>query len=239
MVKERLKIYLFYFIILPKFICQSSIIVFNSYQYRSGHFAFTSNGDMIVEYSYNKNRLFYGLDKNGKYYFKNSDQSKVPTKEITLSFNNNNAYRYEARNIFVTIDNKEYLFSIATHSSVVELFDLHDGNYIDISYKLRLSENFLGNKLYSYVFSLLKMDNNQYLISYFYMNNNGYYSLQKFNFINFGLENSDLQKNITSEAYEIKYANRIVSCFIMGKEIVVFLVGYENKYVLYIYDFKK
>ena len=81
------------------------------------------------------------------------------------------------------------------------------------------------------------MDNNQYLISYFYMNNNGYYSLQKFNFINFGLENSDLQKNITSEAYEIKYANRIVSCFIMGKEIVVFLVGYENKYVLYIYDF--
>ena len=126
MVKERLKIYLFYFIILPKFICQSSIIVFNSYQYRSGHFAFTSNGDMIVEYSYNKNRLFYGLDKNGKYYFKNSDQSKVPTKEITLSFNNNNAYRYEARNIFVTIDNKEYLFSIATHSSVVELFDLHD-----------------------------------------------------------------------------------------------------------------
>ena len=164
----------------------SEIIIFNSKKFRSGHFAFNSNGDMVIEYSIDKDRLFYGLKANGKYYFNDESHNQVPTKEITLAYGNNGVKRYEAKNIFVSISGKEYLFSIAVDVSVVELFDLNDGNRI--SYKINLPANFIGTSIYSYVFSLLEMDKNpkQYLISYYYGND---YLLKKFQFSKFGLEN--------------------------------------------------
>ena len=218
----------------------SDIIVFNSKSYRSGHFAFNSQGDMIIEYSKNKNRLFYGLKSDGKYYFKDGSQNKVPTKEITLEYGTNEVIRYEAKNIFVTIDNKEYLFSIAVDTSVVELFDLNEGN--DIKYKINLPEYFIGTKIYSYVFSLLDMntESKQYLISYYVDND---YQLKKFQFFQFGLdksnsENPDYSLTTSNDPYKASaFANRIVSCFIMDSEIVVFLLGFETKYILFIYDF--
>ena len=39
--------------------------------YRAGHFAINTKGDLIVEYSSNQYRLFYGLKKNGKFFFPN------------------------------------------------------------------------------------------------------------------------------------------------------------------------
>ena len=224
------------FILLDIYNC-SEIIIFNSKKFRSGHFAFNSDGDMVIEYSIDKDRLFYGLKANGKYYFNDESQNKVPTKEITLAYGNNDVKRYEAKNIFVSISGKEYLFSIAVDVSVVELFDLNDGN--SISYKINLPSNFIGTSIYSYVFSLLEMDTNpkQYLISYYYGND---YLLKKFQFSQFGLENSnsDYLLTSTSNSYNANgYNNRIVSCFIMGSEIVVFLVGFNYKYILFIYDF--
>ena len=218
----------------------SDIIVFNSKNYRAGHFAFNSQGDMIIEYSKNKDRLFYGLKSDGKYYFKDDSQNKVPTKEITLEYGTNDVKRYEAKNIFVTIDNKEYLFSIAVDSSVVELFDLNEGN--SITYKINLPENFIGTRIYSYVFSLLDMntEQKQYLISYYVPNN---YNLKKFQFFKFGLDksnsgNPDYSLTTSNDPYvATNLANRIVSCFIMDSEIVVFLLAYDKKYILFIYDF--
>ena len=84
----------------------SDIIIFNSKNYRSGHFAFNSQGDMIIEYSVKKDRLFYCLKSDGKYYFTDNSQNKVPTKEMTLEYNNNDVNRFEAKNIFVSIDSK-------------------------------------------------------------------------------------------------------------------------------------
>ena len=77
---------------------------------------------------------------------------------------------------FFSIDSKEYLLSITVDISIVELFDLNDGN--NIIYKINMPVNFIGTKIYSYVFSLLEMKTNpqQYLISY-YENNN--YELKK------------------------------------------------------------
>ena len=217
----------------------SDIIIFNSKNYRSGHFAFNSQGDMIIEYSVKKDRLFYCLKSDGKYYFTDNSQNKVPTKEMTLEYNNNDVNRFEAKNIFVSIDSKEYLLSIAVYISVVELFDLNDGN--NIIYKINMPVNFIGTKIYSYVFSLLEMKTNpkQYLISY-YENNN--YELKKFKFLKFGLDNSNSNKDfiLTTSNYPYRtddYNNRIVSCFIMDSEIVVFLVVLQNRYVLFIYDF--
>ena len=235
---ERINITFLYiiFILLNIYNC-SVIIIFNSKKFRSGHFAFNSDGVMIIEYSIDKNRLFYGLKANGKYYFNDESQNKVPTKEITLEYGSNDVKRYEAKNIFVSIDDKEYLFSIAVDVSVVELFDLNGGG--SISYKINLPENFIETKIYSYVFSLLEMDTDpkQYLISYYYAND---YLLKKFQFSKFGLvkSNSDYTLTTSPNSYTANdYNNRIVSCFIMGSEIVVFLVGYNYKYLLFIYGF--
>ena len=74
----------------------------NSKKYRAGPFAFNSNGDMIVEYSVDNSRLFYGLKSNGKYYFKDSSQNGIPSKEIT--YNYDSANRYESKNIFVSVE---------------------------------------------------------------------------------------------------------------------------------------
>ena len=177
------------FIILTKiFITNCSVIVFDSHYYRAGHFAFTSNGDMIIEYSKDNFRLFYGLKTNGKYYFKDSSGNEVPSKEIALEYGSDPVQRYESKNIFVSIGSKEYLFSIASSTSVAELLDLNEGN--EISYKINLPTNLLGNDIYSYVFSLLKIDEDpqKYLISYI---NSKFYRLQKFYFTNFGLESTD------------------------------------------------
>ena len=53
------------------FQCFTHIVYFNleNRQYRAGHFAMNSKGDMIIEYSYNQYRLFYGLRGNGTLYF--------------------------------------------------------------------------------------------------------------------------------------------------------------------------
>jgi len=129
------------------------ILVFNSHQYRAGHFAFDKDGNMFIEYSKDNYRLFYGLKKDGKYYF----GEETPTKEIEVIYSGGNANRYESRNIFVTNNNdntKQYLFSIGTHTSLAELHDLEGGQY-----KVKPTSELLGNTIYSFVFSLLELDN--------------------------------------------------------------------------------
>ena len=81
-------------------ICSNkNILIFNSSHYISGHSAFTSNGDMIIEYSYENKRLFYGLKKNGKNYFNENGQNNS-TKMITIGEIENECY--QARNIFIS-----------------------------------------------------------------------------------------------------------------------------------------
>ena len=120
-------IFIFYFITFANIKCQNcekdisiedtncfnSITIINvpNKFYRAGHFALNKNGDMIIEYSYDKYRLFYGLKKNGKYFFPNI------TKEIEIINTDGNStkiQRYESINSFISLINdtnkeKEYL----------------------------------------------------------------------------------------------------------------------------------
>lgn len=56
--------------------CFNEIILFNNKNYRSGHFAINNKGDMIVEYSDERSRLFYGLKKNVRYFFDTDNNRK-------------------------------------------------------------------------------------------------------------------------------------------------------------------
>ena len=50
--------------------CFNEIILFNNKNYRAGHFAINSKGDMVVEYSDGHSRLFYGLKKDGRFFLR-------------------------------------------------------------------------------------------------------------------------------------------------------------------------
>ena len=47
-----------------------SILEFDAYNYRAGHFAVNSRGDMVIEYSRNNHRLFLVLKKTEIYFSK-------------------------------------------------------------------------------------------------------------------------------------------------------------------------
>ena len=47
-----------------------SILEFDAYNYRAGHFAVNSRGDMVIEYSRNNHRLFLVLKKMVIYFSK-------------------------------------------------------------------------------------------------------------------------------------------------------------------------
>ena len=50
--------------------CFNNVLVIKS-PFRAGQFAKNKEGDLIVEYSSGEKRLFFGLHKNGKYYYNN------------------------------------------------------------------------------------------------------------------------------------------------------------------------
>ena len=149
--------------------CFNEVLYFNqeNRNYRAGHFAMNTKGDMIVEYSYLQYRLFYGLKKDGKNYFPNG------TKEIEITSNTINAdsiQRYESNNLFISFVNdtykqKEYLLSVSTFKSVVEIHDLENDIY-NITEAIEFFNN--QNGIYSYVFQVLetKIDNE---IIYFFI----------------------------------------------------------------------
>jgi len=209
----------------------NNIFLFDSDHFRAGHFAFNSNDDMFIEYSYDKYRLFFGLKNNGKFFFKDNNNNEIPTKIIELE--GDDYKRYESKNIFISLKNntKEYLFSTGEDKTISELYDLDTNKY-----KTNKTENFFGNTLSSSVFTLLELRYNnfkEYLIAYMYDNN---YVIQKFNLTDFILYTSE---KINSKPIAINFLNRIASCFIMDSLQIIILFYVDNNYYysINIYDF--
>ena len=152
--------------------CFNEVLIFNieNKYYRSGHFATNTKGDMIIEYSYGSYRLFFGLKKDGKYYFPEKiKEINITSDEIESSMLN----RYESANIFVSLANdtnkeKEYLLSVSSYITILELHDLESDKY-NIEKAITFLENEYG--IYAYVFQILeaKINNkNNYFIVYTY-----------------------------------------------------------------------
>jgi len=213
---------------IPNINSDFKILEFNSHEYRAGHFAFDTNGNMIIEYSKNNYRLFYGLKKDGKYYF----GKETPTKEIEVNNNGGDAKRYESRNIFVTNNNdntKQYLFSLGTDSTVIELHDFDTNQHL-----VKPTSDFLGKSIFSYVFSLLELEKSgqkEYLVTYF---SERKYMIQKISFSEFSL--SPL---ITTDEdpYVAYFDNRLVCSCIIEDLISLFYVNNDKKYAINLYNF--
>ena len=225
--------------------CFNGIIYINQLNYRSGHFASKKNNDLIIEYSGDppvNSRLFYGVKNNGRGFF---DDNYIRQKILTETNG-----RYESRNIFVSLQSdinkdKEYLFSTSSYQSLTELHDLEND-----SYKARYSDNFNGNRIFSFTYSLLgkTISNQNYYFLIFTSPSNktnpdsedgSLYVIKKFALTGFDLDNYD---NSKSNLEITKFGDRVISGFIMDEEsviVILFLNNVDNnaQYTIRFYDY--
>jgi len=110
----------------------NNIIKFGEDTFRYMHFVSFSNGDMIIETSSfptNNKRIFFGLKKDGRYYFKTKD-TKEETPFNYLIADDEKEFKYESGNAIIINNKKEYLVSIGRCESYTELFDFDKGKII-------------------------------------------------------------------------------------------------------------
>ena len=165
-----MKEYFLFFLILFEIIKTTlvdnfSMEIFDEKNYMKGQFAVNSKGDIIIEYSIEGSRLFYGIKKNGKGFFNGKYIKKLQL---------NNKVRYESQNIFISLNNNndnniEYLLNFGANDTAVELFNFEEN--IDQNYIIKTPNEVLGNSIFSYVNSLIELNNNnikEYLLIYIY-----------------------------------------------------------------------
>ena len=143
--------------------CFTDIIKFDQDNYRAGHAIVTKNKELLIEFSldYNSsNRLFYGLKNNGRNYFPDDSFVKI----VDIGDDNGIKSRYESMNRMVKINDNtngetEYILSISTFKTVMELYDPETFNSA-ITY----SKNYLDYQLFSFQFQILEGKiNNEYV----------------------------------------------------------------------------
>ena len=244
--------------------CFNNILLFNEKKYRSGHFATNKKGDLILEFSEdigssinNKGRLFYGLKKDGRYFFDNEKATyefditgaKISNSDTTLYYG-----RFEARNLFVSLGNdndNEYLFSVSSYDSVVELHNITNENN---NHNTWFTTNFfnLSANIHSFEYSLFEIkDESTYIIAFVPITSGSgndergdAFIIKKFRFKSFS---NDAYEEINITQYNQNYNNRIISAFSMDdcNIIVVFFFKKTKtesnnefgKYALNFYDY--
>ena len=174
---------------------------------------------MIIEYSKDRYRLFFGLKPNGKYYFTDNEGNETPTKEIQIGEIGDVLIRRESQNLFVSNNNddKQYLLSISSGNGIIEIHDLESGEY-----EANSNGGVLDTILESQVFSLLGIINDEGFKEYVIIfNSNIHYYIRKFQLVDFSLS------FIFKEEFEvlalIEY--KLVSGFIMNSRIIMFFLA--------------
>ena len=197
---------------------QFHCLEFRTKNYIAGHFAFNLNGDMIIQYSNKKHRLFYGLKQNGKGFFKDkNNETSILIDSVSEDYDSYN--RYGSKNIFVSLKNEsntQFLLSVA-ENNMVEIFKFGHTN----RYEIKKNNEFFGFSFYSNSFSLIYLEkSNDYIIIYLSSNKN--VVIQKFSFLSFSLSASN---NIVSETIPINLNVKTVSGFIIDEKIIVFYLN--------------
>ena len=147
-IKSLLKLYFFmlflFFSNLSLIQCQgqvNNIITFEHTKFNAG--ATNKNGDLFIEYYSEENYfdipnsiLFFGLSKKNGYCFandsSNTQENNIGIDEIIDIVGYYNNYKiYDSKNLFVTTKNdtitgNQYLFSINSYNSIVELHNFNN-----------------------------------------------------------------------------------------------------------------
>ena len=153
--------------------CYNDVITFSHKNWRSGHAATNKEGEVIVEFSPDagttSSRLFYGLKKNGRYYFPGEPVYKQIDDMVCEDCTNDNKGRYESRVLFASLNSdtnkaKQYFFSMSTYYSLVELIDIENFTY----YAWDTLKFFnLARPIFSYEYSLYEIEGTNTFIAAF------------------------------------------------------------------------
>ena len=206
--------------------CFTDIIKFNQNNYRAGHAVVTQNGELFIEYSLDADsseRLFYGLKKNGRNYFNDDSFIKI----LDIGNDNNYKNRYESMNRIVRIngedyEGKEYILSVSTYRTVMELYDLETWDSA-----IKKAITYLSNQIFSFKFQLLEAKyNDEYIYFIVFSHNTNYEE----NGVTVGKEEgfrgtiarfkfSSLEFDTTKvshiEFIDLKYSDRAITSFII------------------------
>ena len=101
--------------------CFNNILIFDDKEYKYGQFAKNKNGDIIIEYSTESTRLFYGLKSNGEFLFSNENNHVKIIENINGELGISE--RYESKNIFISLEDdinrdNQFLFSTSVFNSI-------------------------------------------------------------------------------------------------------------------------
>ena len=240
--------------------CFNNVIILPQY-YRGAQFSTNKEGTMLIEYSKDYEnlhgyRLFYAFKKNGRNLYEEESEDAYKIFEIGIGLTNNG--RYEARNLFVCLEDdinkdKEYLFSTSSYDTLTELHDIENDksvtkgtlefwNIIDIfSYQYSLFELRQNNRnIYFCIFTQHEID--QIKINNELKDYSKTYTIMKFSFTSFDLENYKLLKSLNNTN---NFNDRIISAFLMESQeilVVFYLKSYgtnyvDAKYAIIFYDY--
>ena len=221
----------------------NNIIIFNEKKYRYCNFAINSKGDLIAEFSTEEEngiRLFYGLQQNGLFFFKDLENKETPIKNFTVIDNNIYPIRYESSNIFISINNssypEEYLISISLYYGYTEFFNFEGNEEILIIKTL----DFTGYNIYSSVSKIIELNNNSNEKEYLFIFSGRektnmefkdfFVVLQKYNFY-IDNESSIVRYSISKKLAISTTCSRAISGYIMNSSnlIVLFYLNYGFK----------
>ena len=219
--------------------CFNNVIKFDTKEYRAGHFVTYKNGDLIAEFSDDGgddkgfSRIFYGLKKNGRYYF--------PNETATLEIGNIGRIgtargRYESLNQLVYIENdseksKQYLFSTSSYESLTEIHDMETGDY-----KYIKTSDFMGKSIFSFQYSMVEAEKDNkifYFIGFTHSSsdsqNGDRLDIKKFGFKSFNL--TDINYYATANIID-NLDTRILNLFILSDWEILVLVYIKNNKTL-------
>ena len=230
--------------------CFNNVLNFRHKKYLTNNFAISSEGDFITEFTeYAKydelsySRLFYGFTGEGRYLLSNQSsytcEMNIDIDEIEYD-KNEFFYHYgiyNSKNFFLSIQNtsnqvNQYLFSINSYNSMVELHDLSkdSNNYHFWSIKkfFKLNEN---EYFWPYEFELydLKKDPS-YIIAFiptFDINEDmsELSFIKKFQFQSF---DGNAYKEINSVKYKDYVGDRIINTFLMDDTNTFVVMAYKK-----------
>jgi len=216
----------------------NEIIIIGEEQFRYINFLTLSNGDMIIETSpfpTNNKRIFFGLKKNGRYYFnKTNGKEKIYFKSLIID--EETEYKYESANSIIINQGKEYFVSIERLSSYTELFDFDNDKIIS-----KKSKELIGYESKNLRPNLINIDKKKNTFIFSCISDIGnitYGIIMKFN-LDFSSNNLAFSDNIQST---IEYGfGEISSCFITeANKLIICFYGYnknwEVSFIILVYN---
>jgi len=217
----------------------NKIIIIGEEKFRYINFVTLSNGDMIIEtsaYPANNKRIFFGLKKNGRYYFNKKNRIEETPFNYLIA-DDPKEYKYESGNSVIIYKGKEYFVSIGRLNTSAELFDFDNDKIIS-----KETKDLIGYENKNMRSNLINIDKeeNRFIFSCLSIKNDIMTGI----IMKFDLELKSNKLTISDKTEkEIKYCyGEISSCFKTEKNnLIICFYGYNKNweiisFILLAYD---